>query len=205
MLEEWSYIPMSRIVQIIGLRTQRRYKAISLTMIIMVVAIVILWQFCLSKRTDYIKSSVRPQNFPSYLQAPENASPVYYIYSNTAGNAKQLSFWIREPYPAKGVIDFISARLTDGGFHKLDYDLMNPELPSSRVSGWDEFADARRKPISQVYRWSEDWLNEQGETVGVLLEYRYPVEEDEDVDLVDLGVFQIWSKPTGLEKQFLDR
>jgi len=185
----------------IGLRTRRRCRVILLTVAIGI-AVVILWQVYARNGSECTRSPVRPQDFPACLKAPEGASHICYSSTTDSEGAKQLYFRTHESYPANTIIDFLSTHLTKCGFHKLDYDLLNPEIPSSRLEGWGKYDDSVRGPACRVHEWHEDWLNGQGDTVSVTLEYRYPIGEDPDLD--DLGVVLLWSKTTDWKKPFLD-
>jgi hypothetical protein len=51
---------------------------------------------------------------------------------------------------------------------------MNPSIPSSHVSGWEQFDDDTTKPRTTVRQWIGQWENKRREIVWYSLEFRYP-------------------------------
>lgn len=111
-------------------------------------------------------TSVRPGDFPAYLQAPAGATEVTYM----GGERPYLSFTIEEPYPAPQTLAFITEKLEAAGWEKLPYDALNPEYPSSHTEGWGQSKDYRND-VYTSYDWHAYWNHPEYGIVSVRLEY----------------------------------
>jgi hypothetical protein len=110
----------------------------------------------------------------------------------------QLTYRVSEKFPASALIDWISAQLQVKGWEPLLYDFLNPDLPSSPVTGWTKFVDARQAVRYIVNGWGADWKDHAENIVHYGLRYRYP--ESGDPNLTDLEVVVIYT-PALLAKQ----
>jgi hypothetical protein len=86
----------------------------------------------------------------------------------------QLTYTVQESYPATDVLAFISDSLREKHWKPLRYDLWNPKIPSSHVSGWTGFDDTTVMPHQKVYQWMAQWENDKHDVVCYALQYRYP-------------------------------
>ncbi len=122
------------------------------------------------------------------LVVPEGATNV----SRTVAPDKSLhvAYGLTQQYPAMEVIEQTSAHLERLGWEPLEFDWMNPTLPSSHVDGWSELIDATQSPPSQVHRWQGQWRDAEGNVVGYSYTYRYPF--NGAPDLTSLWVNASW-------------
>ncbi len=86
----------------------------------------------------------------------------------------QLLYKLDIDYPAESALRAISAKLRREGWKPLKRDFMNPSIPSSHVSGWEQFDDDTTKPRTTVRQWIGQRENKRREIVCYSLEYRYP-------------------------------
>jgi hypothetical protein len=89
----------------------------------------------------------------------------------------QLTYTVEEPYPATDVLAFISDGLRRQHWKPLQYDLWNPKIPSSHVSGWTAFDEATATPQQRVYQWMAQWKNDKHDVVSYVLQYSYAKED----------------------------
>ena len=112
---------------------------------------------------------IEPRELPSVLQPLAGASSVL------ADRQEDTSVWVHyqleEKYPARGIVESIGRRLTESGWQPLQYDLLNPKIPSSHTRGWTSFGDDTAKPPGVVDQWLAHWRNAEGD--AVMYEFRY--------------------------------
>jgi hypothetical protein len=83
-----------------------------------------------------------------------------------------VSYSIREPYPADGVLARIRAALQPPGWKPMPMDWMNPDIPSSHERGWVGFTDdASKGRQTYVHQWSAQWRDTRGNVVYYDLRY----------------------------------
>src|ERR1700687_1291084 len=74
------------------------------------------------------------------------------------GSAARLSYHVNSKYPATPVIELISNKLQKDGWKPLKYNFMKPHLPSSHITGWQEFLRGIKEPTPIcVHQWLGDW------------------------------------------------
>jgi hypothetical protein len=115
---------------------------------------------------------IDPRELPRVLQPLAGASNVL------ADREEDSSVWIHyrleEKYPARGIVELIGRRLTESGWQPLQYDLLNPKIPSSHLRGWTSFEDATEKPPAMVDQWIAHWRNARGDVVMYDVRYVSP-------------------------------
>jgi hypothetical protein len=92
-----------------------------------------------------------------------------YIFQKT-----QLVYTVAAEYPADDALKAIYAKLGQDGWKPLNWDWLNPSIPSSHVRGWNQFEDGTTTPRTTVRAWQTQWINQQKDVVDYILEYRYP-------------------------------
>ena len=102
----------------------------------------------------------------------KNAEDTFYDLRD--GGSIQLSYKIKENYPATSVINQFSSQMEANGCKILKEDCLNPGLPSSHVKGWSDFEDASHTPIKIVHQWMGDWEDKYGNIVRHAFIYQYP-------------------------------
>lgn len=120
---------------------------------------------------------------PACAQEPTNNSPaslvVYPKGEDVRYRNKDGAWWVyynvQTDYPAEDVLRFINSTLEHQGWQPLKKDILNPDLSSSHVTGWEEFVDGRTSPKTQVHQWLAPWKNSHGDVVWYELRYRHPV------------------------------
>lgn len=167
---------------------------IKLLLILLVVALVFLgffWQLRIRQK-PYEPNPVRPKDFPEILIVPESAERIDY-HSNKTHGIYGLSFVVQDPYPSKNTRHFIEERLSSKGWTRLDYHLLNPDVPAKYPNPllYDMHKDSNSlyeydMQESMPYSWIEDWLNKNYETVSVICGYIPP--EEAKGELNKLGV-----------------
>jgi hypothetical protein len=91
-----------------------------------------------------------------------------------SGSTQQVSYRVKETYPAAVLIDNIKKRYSHGGWTILEQDLLNPSIPSSHLRGWSSY-DMMKDNISYTFfTWSAQWQNERGDVILYSLRYQYP-------------------------------
>ena len=138
---------------------------------------------------------VSPGEFSSALIVVSGATEVDFAKHH---GTDQVSYKLKTDFPAPGVIEEITTKLAKMGWQPLKEDFLNQDIPSSMVSGWDEFSDTRKYPILTVHTWMTDWSNNNGEIVKYALRYEYP--EGKEKDLHNLKVNVIYM-PASLVKK----
>ena len=96
------------------------------------------------------------------------------FYDLRDGGSIQLSYKLKEDYPASSVLKQISTQLEGTGWQPLKEDYLNPGQSSSHVKGWSEFEDALRPPSKIVHQWVGDWEDKYGNIVTYIFRYEYP-------------------------------
>ena len=174
----------------------KKYRNIALVVIVFVLSFCLLRLTLYPRRDRHIqkRSSARPKDFPSILIAPESAEQLDYLSpsdSATVPGTYTLRFVTKDSFPGKNTYKFIEKRLKSKGWHRLKYSLLNPHIQRSRE--WSQSSEP----------WKEDWLNDDGESVTVILEYGLPVEEGQDPNLIGVHLMffekESWQKPWVLQ------
>jgi hypothetical protein len=120
------------------------------------------------------------------------------IQSDQQGSSDRLSYHVSSKFPAAPVIDWISDELQKAGWEPLKYDFLNPNSPSSQVTGWTYFLDGRKSPAPCVHQWLGDWKDAPGNIVRY--GFRYVDQGCSTLALTDLEV-DVWYIPTDLARQ----
>ncbi len=128
-----------------------------------------------------------------------NHSNAFIILKNAEGTfydlrdegSIQLSYELKEDYPASSVLKQISTQLEGAGWQPLKEDYLNPGLPSSHVKGWSDFEDATRPPTTiKVYQWMGAWEDKYGNIVTYIFRYEYP--KNKKKKLSNLQIHEIY-------------
>ena len=133
-------------------------------------------------------SSTQPEEFPEYFRPPNGAKDISYDTSQ-APDIILLYYRMKDSYPANRTLTYAASLLEDGGFKRLDYDLLNPDIPSSHIRGWDHIGDHSISPPVDIRLWSENWVNSKDEVVSTNFEYRYPQSGPKDLDNLQVTLF----------------
>ena len=136
----------------------RRIQLILLAVVVAVVLVVV---------TAYN----RLQSKPSGFIVLRNAESVEYV---TFLGTKQMRYEMDEPYPAKTALKSISDQLDRRGWKPLQNSYLQPDRPSSHVTGWDKFQDGRKTPWVHVRQWMAEWTNSKGDVLMYALRYEWP-------------------------------
>jgi hypothetical protein len=130
------------------------------------------------------KEAPKIYNHSSALIILNNAEKPFYDIRD--GGSIQLSYKIKEEYPATSVIKQLSAQLEANGWKLLKEDYLNPGLPSSHVKGWSDFEDATRPPTKIVHSWMGDWEDKYGNIVRYVFIYEYPKNKDKNLSVLQI-------------------
>jgi hypothetical protein len=114
----------------------------------------------------------------------DNAKDIFYDLRD--GGSIQLSYKIKENYPATSVINHTSSQMKTNGWKLLEKDYLNPDLPSSHERGWSNFEDAVRSPTKIVHQWIGDWQDKYGNIVRYIFIYQYPKDEEENLSILQI-------------------
>ncbi len=135
--------------------------------------------------TSFIQNKQEPKvlNFSKALVVLPEAIDVNYVI--TEKGSIQLGYRMKEPYPANGIIDEVSAHLRKNGWTPLKEDYLNPGLLSSHVRGWSRF----EIPAKIVHQWIGDWKDEYGNIVRYAFRYTYPKKEKQNLSILTIYAF----------------
>jgi hypothetical protein len=114
------------------------------------------------------------------------------------GNTARLSYHVSSKFPATSVIDWISDQLQKAGWKPLKYDFLNPNSPSSHVTGWPYQLDGTKNPALCVHQWLGDWRDPSGNIVRY--GFRYKQLGCSTLALTDLEVTG-WYTPADVVRQ----
>jgi hypothetical protein len=115
------------------------------------------------------------------------------------GSAARLSYHVNSKYPATPVIDLISNKLQKDGWKPLKYNFMNPNLPSSHVTGWQEFLRGIKEPVPIcVHQWLGDWKDASGNFVTYAFSYKQS--KCSTLGLTDLEVNAVYTPADAARK-----
>jgi len=138
---------------------------------------------CAGLRGGLVNAAEHPDAFLTYPNAAN-------VWTGSVGSTDQLTYDVVAKYQASHVIGWISRKLQKAGWEPLVYDFLNPGLPSSRVTGWQEFLDGTKDPTLCVHQWIGDWKDAAGNIVRYL--FRYTQLECGTSDLTDLAVSAVY-------------
>ena len=108
-----------------------------------------------------------------------------------------VSYGLAEEFPARNTLQRISSHLSKLGWVPLKEDWLNPGLPSSHVSGWDEFRDMTSNPPRHVHHWLGQWQDLSGNVVIYSLRYSYP--QGGPPDMHSLWINGSWYPKAGVK------
>jgi hypothetical protein len=129
-----------------------------------------------------------PTRADALIQLPGAENVSYDVYRGR----ERLTYSLAEDYPAEKSLDQIRSHLKAQGWTPLDDNYFMEGVPTSHVTGWQEFeeTDIDRDVRVIVHGWSADWKNAQGDIVLYGLKYSYP--KDGQPDLSHLQVFAVY-------------
>jgi hypothetical protein len=110
---------------------------------------------------------------------------------------QRLTYFLSVQYPAEEALNVVRSRLEAMGWEELPYNYFMPSVPTSHVTGWEQFEDTVNGVPSVVHAWSADWRNGHGDVVLYGLKYTYPV--DAKPDLSRAQVFAVFFPKTVAE------
>jgi hypothetical protein len=120
------------------------------------------------------------------------------VWTGTVGWSDQLTYHVDAKFPAAEVIDSISHKLQKAGWEPLKYDFLDPALPSSQVSGWQEFPHGIKDPKLCVHQWLGDWKDAAGNIVRYTFRYKHP--GCDTSDLKDLEVSAAYVRAAAVQQ-----
>lgn len=133
--------------------------------------LLLLALYLMTNRDVHDAITVRPDDFPDILIAPEGAELVNFLSPSNSGTVKgsyHLWFLIKDPYPAEDTRKFIEKHLSSKCWKSLNYSLLNPHLPMH--GEWVQYTENGEEV--EIKEWMQDWLNTKGESIKVILQYR---------------------------------
>src|SRR2546423_237628 len=83
------------------------------------------------------------QDVPRGVTIPQNATD---IKVRRQGNAADVVYKIRCPFPATEFLQEVNRSLSNAGFAPMAMDWLNPTVPSSHLRGWTPFIDGTVTP-----------------------------------------------------------
>lgn len=101
-----------------------------------------------------------------------------------------LSYHLVENYPAPKSISQIDKQLALLGWVSLDYNDLNLNTPTSKISGWFSLVDPIKGPGYEAYLWDSLWKNTNGDYLKYTFKYTGPQNSiNEQSDLTIFVVF----------------
>lgn len=145
------------------------------------------------------QSSQNPNDYSDALIVIPSATKVHYY--RKVGGIDQVTYQLKEEYPASNIISEISEKLEKNGWQPLEEDFLNPGLPSSHVRGWTDFVDGTRKPEIKVHQWLAQWKDKQVNIVAYVFLYEYTIN-----DRPNLSTLKVYASyfPTSIVKLMLE-
>jgi hypothetical protein len=112
-----------------------------------------------------IEAAERPAALVLYPDATD-------VRFDTIGKTIRMSYHVDSRYPAEPVLDWIFKRLLKDGWEPLKYDFLNPDSPSSQVTGWQEQMAGTKEPGLCVHQWLGNWKGPSGDIVTYAFRYK---------------------------------
>jgi hypothetical protein len=103
-------------------------------------------------------------------------------YSKWKGT-DQVNYEYLEAYPASSLLSYISNELKQLEWQPIEYDILNPDIPSSHMKGWGNFVDSSSKTHYIVYQWLAQWKNKNEDVVFYALQYKRRITSQKDIDI----------------------
>lgn len=148
---------------------------------IVCLCLLLLALYLMTKRDVYDAITVRPNDFPNILIAPEGAESVAFLSPSNSDIIKgsyHLLFLIKDPYPAEKTRKFIKKHLSSKCWKPLNYSLLNPHL---QMHGeWVQYTENGEEV--EIKEWMQDWLNAKGDSIKVILQYRLLTGNEQEPD-----------------------
>ncbi len=145
------------------LSNARKKRSIAIiAAVLLAVAIVVAVLYAAHSR-----SGSRPEAF---VVLPNAEKAAFVTFHGT----RQMRYEFVEPYPAKTALKSISDRLDSLGWKPLKNSYLQPDRPSSHVTGWKEFQDGTKTPWVKVKQWMAEWRSPSGDVVSYILRYEWP-------------------------------
>lgn len=127
-------------------------------------------------KSSHVGSDVRPEDFPDFLFAPNNARDIIYLSPLTGGiveHSYSIYYYVDEPYPPAQTIQYIHELLSHGGFQRLEHLL---DDPLNKVGQWRPTRVDRDG--FEGRQWRESWISDNDESVNVRLSRHHPIVAD---------------------------
>lgn len=118
--------------------------------------------------------SKNSQNPKDYSQTLYSYASAYNIVYYKMGVSDQVSYFVKEDYPAELFLSNLSTYLSKMDYTPLKEDFMNPGISSSNVKGWDYFIDATQSPERKIKQWIGGWQGKDESIVRCMLRYDNP-------------------------------
>lgn len=139
------------------------------------------------KGTPSSSQPARPESAEALIvvDGPENVS-----FSDEPGG-RAVTYTLRTPYPARDFVREIGTRLLDMGWDPQEESYANPGMPTSHVRGWQDYIDGTVEPEKLVHQWWGEWLNEYGNLLTYVLEYRDTVDDAQHSPILQVSAILI--------------
>ena len=102
----------------------------------------------------------------------------------------QRGYIVEQPFPAQRVIDDILLRLESLNWKPMDYDWLNPGVPTSHKRGWHEYRGGIPGRARHFHEWDAHWQNKDGDIVSYTFQYSYALGENPNLNT--LSVYCAW-------------
>ena len=153
-------------------------------------AIGLAWNLTPTLHGSQQSSAGKVENYTaSLVVVPGVSHPRFRKY---ADGRQQIVYIVHANYPAKDVLAYISAELSNQGWKPLRYDLLNPQMSSSIVRGWEQFEDSTQHPPIAVHQWMADWTDRSRNITTYELEYRYTYPDSNPSEMKLLRVVALY-------------
>ena len=183
-------------------------KLITILLVFVVLVVVCSFWYLYNEPTPYKPNPIRPKEFPEILVPPDSAVSIDYSVPSDSGRAPHtysLSFQVHDPYPSDKTRNFIEEHLRSKSWKRLNYDLMNPHVPTEYppilydlLQATNSLEKYKKEDIKYIM-WMEDWVNEQDERISVSVSCAGPTKRmgHRNKPFVDLTFFgrESWVGP----------
>jgi hypothetical protein len=140
---------------------------------------------------SFMGCTKQPQiyNYLKPLIILDNAT--FITYNLVDGGSIQLSYKLKQDYPALSALSDIKTQLEATGWSPLKEDYLNLGQPPSHVTGWNDFEDTTSKQGTFiVHQWLGSWEDKNGNIVTYQFRYAYP--KNDKKNLSDLQIYAIY-------------
>jgi len=156
--------------------------------------LVVIRLYSTTKEKVYKRHPIRPVDFPEILIAPEWAVSLNHSTpSNTQRmpNTYGLTFIVHTPFPSEDTRNFIKEHLSSKGWHRLNFHLLNPQVPISLGPLGLEWPKRKGEKKEWPIYWMEDWLSKNEESISVNCAYGRLNKNEPNLFELDLNILNV--------------